>query len=145
MVSLLTPFYLARVHVFSGYDSGTQTSCTHVLFGINVFWTWTLLQCVVGDSSTVVHGSGYLKQWLNWLDAHADVRYAGLEWNVDFGGSFETTSRKNFLLSFRWNPWCRTTVNEFVIHFVTPLQWMTISWSVNMKDKSPPRHEATRI
>ncbi|PBK66380.1 P-loop containing nucleoside triphosphate hydrolase protein [Armillaria solidipes] len=35
--------------------------------------------CVVGDSSTVRHGSRYLKNWLAWLDANADVRYAGLE------------------------------------------------------------------
>ncbi|GLB39891.1 putative DNA helicase [Lyophyllum shimeji] len=35
--------------------------------------------CVVGDSSTVCHGGGYLKRWLAWLDAHADVKYAGLE------------------------------------------------------------------
>ena len=36
-------------------------------------------QCVVGDSSTVCHGSKYLKKWLAWLDANADVKYAGLE------------------------------------------------------------------
>ncbi|TFY81728.1 hypothetical protein EWM64_g2284 [Hericium alpestre] len=35
--------------------------------------------CVVGDSSTVQHGSSYLKKWLAWLEEHADVRYAGLE------------------------------------------------------------------
>lgn len=35
--------------------------------------------CVVGDSSTVRHGGRYLKNWLAWLDANADVRYAGLE------------------------------------------------------------------
>lgn len=34
------------------------------------------LQCVVGDSSTVQHGSGYLKKWLAWLEANADVRFA---------------------------------------------------------------------
>ncbi|OAX43735.1 P-loop containing nucleoside triphosphate hydrolase protein [Rhizopogon vinicolor AM-OR11-026] len=32
--------------------------------------------CVVGDSSTVTHGSPYLKKWLGWLDANADVRFA---------------------------------------------------------------------
>ncbi|KAG1737470.1 AAA domain-containing protein [Suillus paluster] len=32
--------------------------------------------CVVGDSSTVKHGSPYLKKWLAWLDAKADVRFA---------------------------------------------------------------------
>lgn len=36
-------------------------------------------QCVVGDSSTVCHGGSYLKKWLAWLEANADVRYAGLE------------------------------------------------------------------
>ena len=36
-------------------------------------------QCVVGDSSTVCHGSKYLKKWVDWLDANADVKYAGLE------------------------------------------------------------------
>ncbi|KAF8153052.1 P-loop containing nucleoside triphosphate hydrolase protein [Crassisporium funariophilum] len=35
--------------------------------------------CVVGDSSTVIHGGSYLKKWLAWLDANADVKYAGLE------------------------------------------------------------------
>ncbi|EGO26696.1 hypothetical protein SERLADRAFT_447834 [Serpula lacrymans var. lacrymans S7.9] len=35
--------------------------------------------CVVGDSSTVVHGGSYLKKWLVWLEANADVRYAGPE------------------------------------------------------------------
>ncbi|KAF8186355.1 P-loop containing nucleoside triphosphate hydrolase protein, partial [Pholiota molesta] len=35
--------------------------------------------CVVGDSSTVCHGGGYLKKWLAWLEANADVKYAGLE------------------------------------------------------------------
>ncbi|KIY47591.1 P-loop containing nucleoside triphosphate hydrolase protein [Fistulina hepatica ATCC 64428] len=33
--------------------------------------------CVVGDSSTVCHGGRYLKRWLAWLEANADVRYAG--------------------------------------------------------------------
>lgn len=36
-------------------------------------------QCVVGDSSTVQHGSPFLKKWMNWLENNADVRYAGLE------------------------------------------------------------------
>ncbi|KAI8998635.1 P-loop containing nucleoside triphosphate hydrolase protein [Trametes punicea] len=35
--------------------------------------------CVVGDSSTVQHGSPFLKKWMAWLEANADVRYAGLE------------------------------------------------------------------
>ncbi|KAI0685178.1 AAA domain-containing protein [Cytidiella melzeri] len=35
--------------------------------------------CVVGDSSTVQHGSPFLKKWLIWLEDNADVRYAGLE------------------------------------------------------------------
>ncbi|KAF9011905.1 P-loop containing nucleoside triphosphate hydrolase protein [Cyathus striatus] len=35
--------------------------------------------CVVGDSSTVVHGGRYLKKWLSWLEENADVKYAGLE------------------------------------------------------------------
>ncbi|KAI0088229.1 P-loop containing nucleoside triphosphate hydrolase protein [Irpex rosettiformis] len=35
--------------------------------------------CVVGDSSTVQHGSPFLKKWLTWLENNADVRYAGLE------------------------------------------------------------------
>lgn len=37
------------------------------------------LQCVVGDSSTVQHGGPFLKKWLAWLEANADVRYAGLD------------------------------------------------------------------
>ncbi|KAI0780930.1 P-loop containing nucleoside triphosphate hydrolase protein [Trametes elegans] len=35
--------------------------------------------CIVGDSSTVQHGSSFLKKWMAWLEANADVRYAGLE------------------------------------------------------------------
>ncbi|KAH7101714.1 P-loop containing nucleoside triphosphate hydrolase protein [Auriculariales sp. MPI-PUGE-AT-0066] len=35
--------------------------------------------CVVGDSSTIVHGGKYLKSWMAWLEANADVRYAGLD------------------------------------------------------------------
>jgi DNA polymerase alpha-associated DNA helicase A len=33
-------------------------------------------QCIVGDSSTVKHGSPYLKKWLAWLETNADVRFA---------------------------------------------------------------------
>lgn len=32
--------------------------------------------CIVGDSSTVKHGSPYLKKWIAWLEANADVRFA---------------------------------------------------------------------
>ncbi|KAI6038603.1 AAA domain-containing protein [Pisolithus marmoratus] len=32
--------------------------------------------CIVGDSSTVQHGGKYLKKWLAWLEANADVRFA---------------------------------------------------------------------
>lgn len=35
--------------------------------------------CIVGDSSTVQHGSKYLKDWLAWLENNADIRYAGLD------------------------------------------------------------------
>ncbi|KAI0037075.1 AAA domain-containing protein [Vararia minispora EC-137] len=35
--------------------------------------------CIVGDSSTVQHGSSYLKAWMKWLEENADVRYAGLD------------------------------------------------------------------
>ncbi|KAI0807382.1 P-loop containing nucleoside triphosphate hydrolase protein [Fomes fomentarius] len=35
--------------------------------------------CIVGDSSTVQHGSPFLKKWMAWLEANADVRYAGLD------------------------------------------------------------------
>lgn len=30
--------------------------------------------CVVGDSHTVKNGSPYLKQWITWLEEHAEVR-----------------------------------------------------------------------
>ncbi|KAG8830770.1 hypothetical protein FRC17_004265 [Serendipita sp. 399] len=33
--------------------------------------------CVIGDSSTIKHGSSYLKKWMEWLEENADVRYAG--------------------------------------------------------------------
>lgn len=36
-------------------------------------------QCVVGDSATVGKGSKYLKSWMDWLEAEADVRWAGEE------------------------------------------------------------------
>ncbi|KAG9226737.1 hypothetical protein CCMSSC00406_0008437 [Pleurotus cornucopiae] len=35
--------------------------------------------CVVGDSSTICHGGPFLKKWLAWLEANADVRYGGLD------------------------------------------------------------------
>ncbi|KAL5514803.1 hypothetical protein ACEPAG_2119 [Sanghuangporus baumii] len=35
--------------------------------------------CVVGDSSTVQHGSKFLKEWMSWLENSADVYYGGLE------------------------------------------------------------------
>ena len=35
--------------------------------------------CVVGDSATVGKGSAYLKKWMGWLEANADVRWAGEE------------------------------------------------------------------
>ncbi|KAJ7600920.1 AAA domain-containing protein [Mycena floridula] len=35
--------------------------------------------CIVGDSSTVANGGSYLKNWVAWLEANADVRYAGLD------------------------------------------------------------------
>ncbi|KAH7882939.1 AAA domain-containing protein [Phlebopus sp. FC_14] len=31
--------------------------------------------CVVGDSSTVQHGGAYIRKWLAWLEANADVRF----------------------------------------------------------------------
>jgi DNA polymerase alpha-associated DNA helicase A len=34
-------------------------------------------KCVVGDGSTVRHGSTYLKKWIEWLEENADVRFAG--------------------------------------------------------------------
>jgi len=33
--------------------------------------------CVIGDSSTVSHGSEYLKKWMEWLETKADVRFGG--------------------------------------------------------------------
>jgi hypothetical protein len=36
-------------------------------------------QCVIGDSSTVRHGSRFLRKWVEWLEMKADVRYAGME------------------------------------------------------------------
>lgn len=35
--------------------------------------------CIVGDSSTIQHGSKYLKKWMRWLENNAEVRYAGPE------------------------------------------------------------------
>lgn len=33
--------------------------------------------CIVGDSSTIRHGSLYLKKWMEWLEENADVRFVG--------------------------------------------------------------------
>ena len=62
----------------SGYDTSKTTSCEFLVLYLLVDSDRTF-QCVVGDSSTVCHGSKYLKKWLAWLDANADVKYAGLE------------------------------------------------------------------
>ncbi|KAH9916918.1 AAA domain-containing protein [Fomitopsis serialis] len=35
--------------------------------------------CVVGDSSTIQHGGRFLKAWSAWLEANADVRFAGID------------------------------------------------------------------
>lgn len=35
--------------------------------------------CIVGDSETLKHGNAFLKKWMAWLEANADVRYAGLD------------------------------------------------------------------
>lgn len=35
--------------------------------------------CVIGDSSTIVHGGAYLKKWMEWLEKNADVRFAELD------------------------------------------------------------------
>ncbi|KZT63490.1 P-loop containing nucleoside triphosphate hydrolase protein [Daedalea quercina L-15889] len=35
--------------------------------------------CVVGDSSTIQHGGRFLKAWSAWLEASADVRFAGID------------------------------------------------------------------
>jgi hypothetical protein len=66
----------------SGYDTSKTASCEFFfgpLFVYSSILIEYLFQCVVGDSSTVCHGSKYLKKWLAWLDANADVKYAGLE------------------------------------------------------------------
>lgn len=34
---------------------------------------------VVGDSGTVGNGSSYLKNWMDWLEENADVRFASDE------------------------------------------------------------------
>lgn len=31
--------------------------------------------CVIGDSETVSHGGQFMKDWINWLSEHADLRY----------------------------------------------------------------------
>jgi len=35
--------------------------------------------CIIGDSETVSQGSTYLKEWMEWLEENADVRYAGMD------------------------------------------------------------------
>lgn len=35
--------------------------------------------CVVGDSETVGHGSAFLKNWMKFLEEHADLRYPTLD------------------------------------------------------------------
>lgn len=34
--------------------------------------------CVVGDSETVAKGSKFLKRWMQYLEAEADLRYPDL-------------------------------------------------------------------
>ena len=86
-VSLMSANY-SYSFLYSGYDTSKTASCEFVFFlGRLLYFLFRLLiatrnifQCVVGDSSTVCHGSKYLKKWIAWLDANADVKYAGLEW-----------------------------------------------------------------
>ena len=33
--------------------------------------------CVIGDSGTVGKGSEFLRRWMEWLEGHAEVRFAG--------------------------------------------------------------------
>ena len=63
---------------YSGYDTSKTASCGFLVLCLLVD-SDRIFQCVVGDSSTVCHGSKYLKKWIAWLDANADVKYAGLE------------------------------------------------------------------
>ena len=64
---------------YSGYDTSKTASSEFFLVLYLLVHSDRIFQCVVGDSSTVCHGSKYLKKWLAWLDANADVKYAGLE------------------------------------------------------------------
>ena len=64
---------------YSGYDTSKTASCEFFFVLYLLVDSDRTFQCVVGDSSTVCHGSKYLKKWLAWLDANADVKYAGLE------------------------------------------------------------------
>ena len=67
---------------FSGYDTSKTASCEFFFLSSPIYSFdahRNIFQCVVGDSSTVCHGSKYLKKWIAWLDANADVKYAGLE------------------------------------------------------------------
>ncbi|KDQ54123.1 hypothetical protein JAAARDRAFT_196879 [Jaapia argillacea MUCL 33604] len=50
----------------------------HPLLGL------TYQQYIVGDSSTLKHGSSFLKEWLNWLAYNADIRYTGLDGGLVF-------------------------------------------------------------
>ena len=65
---------------FSCNDTSEATSCKpeHEIHS-SISHLINFAQCIVGDSSTVCHGGSYLKKWLAWLEANADVKYAGLE------------------------------------------------------------------
>ena len=75
------PYLLFSYYFFySGYDTSKTASREFLWPSIySSILIARTFQCVVGDSSTVCHGSKYLKKWLAWLDANADVKYAGLE------------------------------------------------------------------
>ncbi|KAI0249793.1 P-loop containing nucleoside triphosphate hydrolase protein [Lactifluus subvellereus] len=71
--------FLKEERRLNGMERPSVVSTTVSLFTLVAMTRARRHLCVVGDSSTVQHGSKYLRDWLTWLEENADVRYAELD------------------------------------------------------------------
>ncbi|KDQ54135.1 hypothetical protein JAAARDRAFT_196886 [Jaapia argillacea MUCL 33604] len=55
------------------YDLSQETPRSYSEYSFHPLLALTYQQCIVRDSSTVEHGSSFLKEWLKWLAYNADV------------------------------------------------------------------------
>ncbi len=126
MVSLLTPFYLGRVHVFLV----AMTRARRHLVSMYPLW----YQCFLNLNFAAVRSWGLVnrcsRQWISQAMANlvrclcrCSIRWSGVKWW--FWRPFETTFGKNSPLSFEHGGirvLYRITVIKFGVLFVTPLQ-----------------------